>query len=517
MALQQVGITPHFIVRFDDSVGAPALNIAKAVLATCERDLARLAVAMPYTLGIGGDPFKLHPVDVQIVNDSTFGAGLNSGFQTGRESWMKINTFAQPGVPITDQFSRFVFVAEMAEQLMGFYGWGPGNSQGEALSIVMAQELYPDQPSSLVNTWLGWPRPRPDFISKLALNDRDVISFGCGMIFIYFLRYQLGFSYRDICGAGGSTLADRYRNLTHAADDPSIRVGTLLDKHFGTGNIQIVHDNPFPLLEGDARKILLGFGKQVGQPRLLRSSGTAHVSPFLGCPVKDYRYWEYGAAATQTCTATTLGLGLPRFNWRVNGMPLFFTSGMDLSVNVPVEKPDPNHPLQPVRVTETFHFDFQRTLAADGMSETLLLTARRFEGDYQLELEASAADNSAEPAVTVVLGITMHTATVVYEQAYYDDQKRCADAFAHAAPAKVRHGLDTYLRRLKDRPDPPPPGSLPGIVEAVDGIRAVVSALAAEDHALATKAASYAAIVAGLPPEIFQQVRSDTNSTVQKA
>jgi hypothetical protein len=206
MALQIVGQTTHFIVRYDDAVGAPALAVAHAVLNICETDLRTLSQYMPYMRGGGGDPFIApHPtIDIQIVNDPLnepgFGGASNNGFSIGRQSNIRINPFSAVNKQISDDYAGFLFVAEMAEILMGFYGWDAGSSQGEALSRVMAEELHSASTANFVNTWLGWSRPRPDWITRsepasgpFIRGDLDPVAYGCGIIFIYFLRYQLTF------------------------------------------------------------------------------------------------------------------------------------------------------------------------------------------------------------------------------------------------------------------------------------------------------------------------------------
>src|SRR5262245_38631290 len=144
MALQIAGQTTHFIVRYDDAVGAPAQAVANSVLRQCEADLLRLSFYLPFRLG---DTFTHPPIDIQIVNDPLGGPGFssadNNGSSPGRQSRIRINPFSAPGVTISDDYAGFVFVAEMAELIMGFNAWDAGSSQGEALSRVMAEELHP--------------------------------------------------------------------------------------------------------------------------------------------------------------------------------------------------------------------------------------------------------------------------------------------------------------------------------------------------------------------------------------
>src|SRR5215831_7539544 len=69
MTLQIAGEKTHFIVLYDDAVGAPALAVANMVLGLCEVDLLRLSAILPYLRGGNGDPFVLDKILIQIIND----------------------------------------------------------------------------------------------------------------------------------------------------------------------------------------------------------------------------------------------------------------------------------------------------------------------------------------------------------------------------------------------------------------------------------------------------------------
>jgi hypothetical protein len=517
MALQIAGQTTHFIVRYDDAVGAPALAVANSVLRQCEADLLRLSFYLPFRLGGAGDPFTRPPIDVQVVNNPLGGPGFssadNNGHFPGRQSIIRINPFSAPGVTISDDFAGFAFVAEMAELIMVSYAWDAGSSQGEALSRVMAEELHPSSTLNFVNQWLSWPRPRPDWINNnepsdgiIVRGDLDQTAFGCGMIFIYFLRYQLGFPYDQICMAGGSLLSDRYRNLTGANDDPAAGVNKLLDDHFGNGAINLVSNNPFPLYEGSARQVSLAFAKPVAQPFPLAESGHAHVQPFFNCPAADYPYNVYGWRVTQTVTATTRGIGLPTFQWRVNGK-LLTGGGSGASgdtVSAQVDVPDPQRPGLPQHQTETFIFDYEikDIFDAAGGRSALTVTNRGRHGDYRLDIQVEADETSVPTgAVTAKQSLTLRTRTIEYGGGYGADQERCEKAFERAIAGRVR--VQESLNLLFTLPDPPPPGYLTKVLEAVAHIQEELARLAATDHATAAKIARYAAIQAGVPAHVF--------------
>jgi hypothetical protein len=514
MTFQNAGTTTHFIVQYDIALGAPAIAAANNLLLSCEADLRTLSLYMPYQKGGGGDPF-IHPqIVVQLLNNPASGApGIggadNNGFTPGNGSLIRINPLTASGGPITPDFAAFLFVAEMAEILMGFYGWDAITSQGEALSRVMAEELHPASTANFVNSWCNFPEPRPDWISRnegltaFARGDLDPIAYGCGIIFIYFLRYQLGISYDRICGAGGTLLSDRYRLLTTATDDPAKRVGTLLDHHFGTGPFGLAGNNPFPLYDGADRKIFLAFGKPTAVSHIFRlGSGTAHIKPFFTCPAADYPFTESVSTVTQTITASTKGFGAPSFQWSVNGKPLF-GSGTGDTVTATVDAPDPQNPDQPIRESQILTFDYKTVTDAAGTSSTLTLTNQTTAGDYHLDIQVEC-DEIVVPTgpVAVQQGITMHTRTVAYGGNYAADRQRCEKKFENATVSKVKV-LQSALSIIKTLPDPPPPGYLPTVLEAAGQIREEIARVARNDHETATKLAQYAAGQLGVPVHLF--------------
>ena len=410
MALQIAAQTQHFIVRFDNSIGLAAPAVANAVRNICEVDLSKLTVFMPSHSGGLADPF-LHPrlIDVQIVNNTLtgpgFGGGMNNGYSPGRVSVIQINPFSALNTQITDDYAGFVFVAEMSELLMSFYGWDAGFTKAKRCRASWRKRsIPPRRPISSIFGSAGHGRG-PIRLAETSRQSTpcsgaatfELIAFGCGMIFIYFLRYQLNFSYDQICGAGGTLLSDRYRNLTGATDDPAARVRKLLDDHFGTLKINLVGNNPFPLLDGADRKAFLAFGKDSVTRFRLHESGHASIQPFITCPVGDYPYTEFGSFVTQSIIATTLGIGVPVFTWRINGK-LLSGSSTGETVSVTVDVPDPQNPGQPSRQTEDFAFDYSvsSSFGVAGGSSTLTLTSRSIDGDYQFDVKVEA-DETAVP------------------------------------------------------------------------------------------------------------------------
>jgi hypothetical protein len=108
------------------------------------------------------------------------GANNSGGVESGRtqSGIMLINANGAGGGTISLDFARFIFIAEMSEQLMPAHGYVPGGnrvgaSRGEALSRILAEELFPEpaylpQSTSVapwVNGWLN-SSPRLDYINQ---------------------------------------------------------------------------------------------------------------------------------------------------------------------------------------------------------------------------------------------------------------------------------------------------------------------------------------------------------------
>ncbi len=199
------GQTANFVVWYDNSLTnsnppntGPAL--AQAVLDYCEYDLARLSLLFGGIL----PPQASLPITVNLVPGA--GGAWNDGVNS-----ITCNISAGSSV----QGISALVVAEEAEIFMNVQadGWNPGWSNGEALSRVSAQVLYPNRAwlFSTGEAWLnsnlppGPPLPRPDWVDQVKHTDQDFVSIGCGSLFLNYLAYQLNLRWPDIIGVGAPT------------------------------------------------------------------------------------------------------------------------------------------------------------------------------------------------------------------------------------------------------------------------------------------------------------------------
>ncbi|MFJ2577160.1 hypothetical protein [Kitasatospora aureofaciens] len=232
----QRGSTPHFVVSYDDSLGANGAALADAVLATCEAHYARLQ----HWFG-GLTPNGL-PFDVSIIPGSG-GASHATCLATA------MNCDAFDGTDA--ELLRMLVVAEADEVFMATAGnWDCGSSSGEGLSRVLAAECHPLLSSTArgflsAGYWLD--NGRPDFVTQTDPTDRNYLSIGCATLFLNWLRYELHYGWAEIIAAGDTTLADTYTKLT-GRNDALQRFMNTVTARFPIGvPAGLTSDNAFPL------------------------------------------------------------------------------------------------------------------------------------------------------------------------------------------------------------------------------------------------------------------------------
>jgi hypothetical protein len=228
-ALTLQGSTPHFKVYYQTGF-ANGPVIANGVLNTCENDYN-------YLLGIFGLTPPVLPINV-IIEPGIAGAA--------HESCTAVNLYCDGDISPTPNlnYTRMLVVAEEDEVFMANCRTSPG----EGLSRVLARERYPTQADAFASApfWLNTPG-RPDFVTNADPTDANPVSVGCSVLFLNYLRYQLGFTWQQIINATGARLEDTYRNLTgRSGGFRPFR--NLMRKAFPEGQpANIATDNPFPL------------------------------------------------------------------------------------------------------------------------------------------------------------------------------------------------------------------------------------------------------------------------------
>jgi len=229
------GLTAHFDVSYETTLGPKGQSLAAALLQNAERDYAKLQQIF------GGITPKNLPFAVQVTTDDT-GASHSSCEGTD------ISVGGNSGGEV--DFIRSLLVAEADEVFMANFGhgWDCGASNGEGLSRVLANDIYQGvEPANFISSdvWLNL-HPRPNFVDHTDATDTNYNSIGCAVLFLNWLRFQLKHNWSDIVAAGTTTLAGTYRNLlgkSTAWQDFTTAIDT---KFPGGQKYSLNTDNPFP-------------------------------------------------------------------------------------------------------------------------------------------------------------------------------------------------------------------------------------------------------------------------------
>ena len=229
--------TPHFVITYNRGLGAAGQAAAQLIAGRCEQDFSALQAYF------GGITPAALPFHVRVTGGST-GASHASCIDTA----LQIGVHSAPAGD--QQFLNALVVAEEDEVFMASFGhgWDCGASNGEGLSRVLSNELYPGaEPQGFVSAPVWLEQGRPDFVNTTDPSDVNYPSIGCAVLFLNWLHTQLGHSWTAIIAAGGPTLADVYRNLGEAGDGWT-RFSALINAHFPPGQpVSLTTDNPFPL------------------------------------------------------------------------------------------------------------------------------------------------------------------------------------------------------------------------------------------------------------------------------
>jgi hypothetical protein len=231
----EAGGTPHFKVYYDAIFGALGAQLGTVILDTAERDYQVVKGVFS-----ASDPAAYLPFGIYLI-------GGDGGAYHVFPDFGDIYVYAYDG--IEDDQLRMLVVAEIVEvfQVVQNAGWDPGSSNGEALSRAIAEELYPTQIDGYVTapTWLA-SKARPDWVSSTYPSDTDKTSIGCGILFLYYLVYQLRFPWTQVVQAAGPTLAQTYRALT-GSSGAFAAFTTAVSRDFPAGaTVGLPADNPFP-------------------------------------------------------------------------------------------------------------------------------------------------------------------------------------------------------------------------------------------------------------------------------
>jgi len=237
-----VGSTEHFHVFYASILGTAGDKIAQGVLNNCERDYKTIAGYFAQQQSL---MFQVLVAPLSRNMDGTGGAYHHSCSATDLYCDVQVTPAINPDV------TSALVVAEEVEvfQALQNRGWNCGASNGEGLSRVIAEELYPGLLEGLgyesARDWLN--SHRPNWVGRTLQTDQNPVANGCSVLFLNYLHTQLGFGWDKICQAAAPTLAGTYRQLTGKMA-PFLGFAAVLGKAFPRGTpTDLAKDNPFPI------------------------------------------------------------------------------------------------------------------------------------------------------------------------------------------------------------------------------------------------------------------------------
>jgi hypothetical protein len=489
----KVGSTDNFTVSYVDvdlalnvPYDAPTLaNLdrrARFLLDTCEHDYRILCDWFGIQVGAGFGPNNRIQVLLSTVDDDGHALPAARNHEYAHPSQVFANPFAgYPAQPGYDDALAGMVIAEVVEILMSYTGtWDPMNSDGEGLSRVTAQILHPatittfapftDHAPIDILFWMerpptdsaGWAPTslnppalpshnafRQDWVSAPftgengVQGDGDWFSFGCAILFIYYLKDQLGFGMDRIVPTKFGTLADRYQALTGkgGAFKP---FKDLLDAFYPKD--ATLPDDRYDLFPLGGLHCGVGVTAQVTS-----SSSTVSAS---GVALRGTLCGPREFAQVLTVTARTAGFGHPIISWRINGQAVTWVGTLDatLTVSAVVVPVDPRQPSQPRVETVVLQVSPPTPIEGgfDGYSIDVRVSGNP--GNVELRFDVAVTDQYAtapENSASSFLITMLATQDVTWDPDYQRVAEECLNRYASRHDRPLPY-LRLYL------PDPAP-------------------------------------------------------------
>lgn len=472
--LPVAGRTKYFVVTYGDEADVDALLRAKAVLATCEDDLAALNRWFGVDYG--------HPgVWVHLLSPGKhLGGAYNTGYNEDSAAQIVIEgTYAPAQASVSTgllraEVAQGLMIAELAEVLMGYAGgrWGPNRSDGEGLSVLAFSALRPtgyygSRQGPRVNDWLTRnDRDTQDWVIKNDDSDKNWVSFGCATLFLNYLISQLGFSVEQVIAAKYSnkifSLADLTQSLTGRPAELVFSDFTdLLNAHLPRpAESLLATDNPFPLRDAHSRSVSFGSvstKKGVG----VRDPKERHVTmkPGLRCEAQDVAYHDVRIVSEVVITASCVGFAQPVWTWTIGGagIPPFAGAYSVLDVKTMITDSTPAGG-ESFEVTQRMRC--QPTSQNFGRKCTIKLTNLSSPGNGTIDVKVSVNERQLPDSVT------SSTRQVQVTTLRYDMPYGWAETVRNCNPAAMV-AVGSMAERLYQliHPEGPSPQELPNIRE----------------------------------------------------
>lgn len=290
MGIKTAGSTTNFVIDYDDSLTNSQAG-AQALLSAVENEFGVLTGWFNVPASAFGTSNQ-----ITVTVNGTNGGGANQGYTTGGASYITVDPQSgNSDVATAQEIVKMTFVAEFVEILMTYHQetvttyWNSGWSDGEGLSrFCAAERFYAGWKAWLsgysynngqVVVWLDPPSTRPDWITKPKHTDQDTISLTCGMLYIYYLRDQLGFHIDQIIASYNSNLGSIYNTLTGDPSNAYDVFRLFIDAVFPPGSyagLPPAHpDDPFPAAGLAFWIDKVTYGRDEVQDAITAAAGTA--------------------------------------------------------------------------------------------------------------------------------------------------------------------------------------------------------------------------------------------------
>jgi hypothetical protein len=506
--IQKLAQTKNFVIQYQDTF-SDAKRRAQALQKTVETDFAKVLGWFGVNSGFG-------PGNLVILSVDAASLAFNHGYKNNGTTLVQMNPF-QGGLnqDLADDAVRALFIAEIVEVLMDYNNqvsknviWVAGFSNGEGLSRVCAALFYPDGYYSpflsgpFVNGWLS-SSTRNDWVSQNEQTDKDGDSFGCAILFIFYLYSQLGYSMNSIITKAGATLEATYQNLTGKSGGFAAFTG-LINPYFPPGKpTSLATDDPFPILQGNSRTVQINCNEQIQNTLDVDSSGTVEISPYFTCPVAKYAYTIYNVAAVVQAIASVSGFAQPVYKWKINGQAADIGVSMTFTETVYLDNPmNPAAPTSQSKSVQINYFD-QGNLSTLGQVQDELDIFGDSVGHIPLVIEVEVSEKFVQNgSVSASALAELDGQSLVYEDKYYKDRLNCEAAWAVRARQLTRWKWINILLTLPD----PPIGEMRSI-RILNEVINELGQLQREEPALAREVTTGLAKQLGISSKILQAAK----------
>lgn len=223
-------------VYYEDSLGRAGAECAAAVLAGVDSAFAQLNSLFG---------FAVVPGEAIVVADLS---GQQDGTGGAYHDTCESRTYYCDCAFDNPERTLALAVAEASEARQALYGhgWNCGYSNGEGLSRLHAEVIFPGALDDYATfpAWLD-AYTREDWISKNATNDTDEESNGCAVGFLFWLASR-GHALSTITQTGGANLADLYTALGERGNAFDEFAKVCADKWPAHSPSGVTIDDPWP-------------------------------------------------------------------------------------------------------------------------------------------------------------------------------------------------------------------------------------------------------------------------------